>query len=234
MRRTSAVLAALTLAPLLAACGIVGDVELGGGGGGDPTTTTTHPRPTTSTTEDDDPDPSEPGEPGGECEEPPVWAFTVTTAQAPEDEPGDPTEPGEPGDGCEPTPAPGPTPEPELGTGDVQVTLRWSSSADVDLHVFEPDGTEIWFSDPGPTATGGQLDVDSNVGCEQEASVENVFWPDGQMPLGGYRVVVTGYQVDGCGSGDYTLTANVKGETVLDEAGTVGQDENDEFAFEAR
>ena len=116
----------------------------------------------------------------------------------------------------------------------MQVTLRWSSSADVDLHVFEPDGTEIWFSDPGPTATGGQLDVDSNVGCEQEASVENVFWPDGQMPLGGYRVVVTGYQVDGCGSGDYTLTANVKGEVVLDEAGTVGQDENDEFAFEAR
>ena len=96
MRRTSAVLAALTLAPLLAACGMVGDVELGGGGGGDPTTTT-HPRPTTSTTEGDGPGPNEPGEPGGECEEPPVWAFTVTTAQAPEDEPGDPSRAGRAG-----------------------------------------------------------------------------------------------------------------------------------------
>jgi hypothetical protein len=232
VRRSSAALTALALTTVLGACGIVGDVEIGGGPGGDPTTTTTRPRPTTSTTEPGDPDPDGPGSPpgpGGDCEEPPVWAFTVTTAQAPEDEPGGPG-----GDSCEPTPSPGPTPEPELGTGDVQVTLRWSSSADIDLHVFEPDGTEIWFSAPGPTASGGRLDVDSNVGCEQEASVENVFWPDGEMPLGGYRVVVTGYEVDGCGSGAYSLTANVQGATVLDESGTVATDEQDEFAFEAR
>jgi hypothetical protein len=54
------------------------------------------------------------------------------------------------------------------------------------------------------------------------------------MPLGGYRVVVTGYEVDGCGSGVYTLTANVQGQPVLDEAGTVATDEEDEFTFEAR
>jgi hypothetical protein len=239
VHRSSAALAALALTTVLGACGIVGDVEIGGGGG-DSTTTTTRPRPTTSTTEGDGPDvggpgsPPGPGDPGG-CEEPPVWAFTVVTARAPEDEPAEPDGPERPGDDpCEPTPSPGPTPEPELGTGDVQVTLRWSSSADIDLHVFEPDGTEIWFSEPGPTASGGRLDVDSNVGCEQEASVENVFWPDGEMPLGGYRVVVTGYEVDGCGSGDYTLTAAVQGVTVVDETGTVATDEKDEFAFEAR
>jgi hypothetical protein len=236
--RSSALLAALALTAVLGACGIVGDVEIGGGGGGDPTTTTTRPRPTTSTT---DPGPGGPGSspgpggPDGACDEPPVWAFTVVTARAPEDEPDGSDEPDGPGgDPCEPTPSPGPTPEPELGTGDVQVTLRWTSSADIDLHVFEPDGTEIWFSEPGPTSSGGRLDVDSNVGCEQEASVENVFWPDSRMPLGGYRVVVTGYQVDGCGSGDYTLTAAVQGVTVLDETGTVATDEEDEFAFEAR
>jgi hypothetical protein len=229
VRRSSAPLAALALTTVLGACGIVGDVELGGGGGGDPTTTTTRPRPTTSTTDPGPGGPGSPPGPGGACDEPPGWAFSVTTAQAPEDEPG-----RSGGDPCEPTPSPGPTPEPALGTGDVQVTLRWSSSADIDLHVFEPDGTEIWFSEPGPTASGGRLDVDSNVGCEQEASVENVFWPDGRMPLGGYRVVVTGYQGDGCGSGDYTLTAAVQGVTVLDESGTVATDETDEFAFEAR
>jgi hypothetical protein len=127
----------------------------------------------------------------------------------------------------------GPTPEPELGTGDVQVTLRWESNADVDLHVFEPNGTEIWFGGRGPTETGGQLDVDSNVGCEQEASVENVFWPTGQAPDGDYTVEVTGYQVDGCGSGDYVVTATVRGEVVLEEAGTVGEDETDTYEFEA-
>lgn len=131
---------------------------------------------------------------------------------------------------CEPA---GPTPEPELGTGDVQVTLRWESSADVDLHVFEPNGTEIWFGGRGPTTTGGQLDVDSNVGCEQEASVENVFWPTGQAPEGGYTVEVTGYQVEGCGSGDYVVTATVRGEVVLEESGTVGEDETDTYEFEA-
>jgi len=239
VRRSSALVAALALTMVVGGCGSVGDIEIGGGGGGG-STTTTRPRPTTSTTEPDEPDdPSDPGGGGsggsGSCDDPPVWAFTVTTAQAPEDEPGEPV----PGGGSD-DPAGGgcdegtPTPEPELGTGDVQVTLRWSSAADVDLHVFEPDGSEIWFGDPGPTGTGGRLDVDSNVGCVQEASVENVFWPDGQMPVGGYRVVVTGYEVDGCGSGDYTVTASVKGQTVLEQSGAVATDEDDEYTFQAQ
>ena len=249
MRRASALSSVVALSLALTACGAVGDIDVGLGGG-DPTTTT-HPRPTTSTTDGPGPDdpgpdgpdgpgPDDPGEPGS-CEEPPVWALTVVTAQDPQDEPGpedvpdrdDAPDPDRPDEGCEPTPEPGPTPEPELGTGDVQITVRWSSSADVDLHVFEPDGTEIWYADPGPTATGGRLDVDSNVGCEQEASVENVFWPEGDMPVGGYRVVVAGFAVDGCGSGDYTVTASVRGETVLEQTGTVATDEEDEYSFDA-
>jgi hypothetical protein len=120
----------------------------------------------------------------------------------------------------------------ELGTGDVQVTLRWASAADIDLHVTEPDGTEIWYGDTGPSSTGGQLDVDSNVGCEQEASVENIFWPTGQAPSGTYSIEVNGYQVENCGSGDYTVTARVRGETVLQESGSVGEDETDTYSIE--
>ena len=133
------------------------------------------------------------------------------------------------------TPAPaqpaGPTPEPVLGTGDVQVTLRWESNADVDLHVTEPAGTELWFGSPGPSPTGGQLDVDSNVGCLQEASVENVFWPTGGAPAGEYTVEVNGYQVAGCGSGAYTVTAKVRGQQVLDESGEVGEGETDTYTI---
>jgi hypothetical protein len=141
--------------------------------------------------------------------------------------------------GPEPAPAvpaappAGPTPEPVLGTGDVQVTLRWESNADVDLHVTEPAGTELWFGGPGPSPTGGRLDVDSNVGCVQEASVENVFWPTGGAPAGEYTVEVNGYQVAGCGSGAYTVTAQVRGRQVLDESGEVGEGETDTYTITA-
>jgi hypothetical protein len=121
--------------------------------------------------------------------------------------------------------------QPDTGTGDVQVTLTWSSTADLDLHVTEPDGTETYFGNPGPSPTGGELDVDSNVGCTDDGSVENVFWPPGDAPSGSYTVTVTGFTVDGCGSGDFTVDMTVEGETQT-ETGTVAQDEDATFTFE--
>ncbi|MGH9209357.1 MAG: hypothetical protein ACRD2C_01600 [Acidimicrobiales bacterium] len=148
----------------------------------------------------------------------------------PSDDVDDPSEDSdEPDEDCD---EPQPQPEPELGTGDVQITLRWESDADLDLHVTEPDGTEIWFGDTGPTATGGQLDVDSNIGCENDGSVENVFWAEGDMPLGEYQVEIVGYTVDGCGGGDYTVTAQVEGAEILNEDGSVAEDEEDPYTFE--
>jgi hypothetical protein len=221
------------------------------------TTATTGPGdpddPTTSTTpgETDPGDPDSPSNPDGDpgnndvCEgQTPVWAFA----------PADPADPADPAEGADKGPRAelasyGRTssqparaqqqpedctrPEPQLGTGDVQITLRWNSSADLDLHVTEPNGTEIWYSDKGPTSTGGQLDVDSNVGCEEDGSVENVFWPEGEAPQGQYLVEVDGYRVDGCGSGEYTLVANVRGREVLRETGTVAENESDSYRFEA-
>lgn len=190
----------------------------------DSATTTTQPdSPPTTTPDLDDPGNPDPDNPGPDaCGDSPVWAFKAVQTP-PEDCP----EPGP-----QPEPQPEPEPEPELGTGDVQITLRWSSSADLDLHVTEPNGTEIWFGDKGPTSTGGRLDVDSNIGCEEDGSVENVFWAEGNMPLGEYRVEIVGYTVTGCGGGDYTVTANVQGEEVLNESGSVGEDEEDPYNFE--
>lgn len=128
--------------------------------------------------------------------------------------------------------------EPELGSGDVQVTLRWDSIADLDLSVVEPDGTLIYFSETGPTATGGELDVDSNVGCNDddgaEGAIENIFWPEGEAPTGQYTVRVTGYTLtrpsDGldCGSADYTLTIRVAGQDVQVIEGSVPQISDEE------
>lgn len=231
MRKTVIVLAAAGLL-LTAACA---DEHEGASALTTTTSTTSPDRSTTTTTSPEEPgDPGEPGEPGdpgggepggggGGSEDcttnPPVWAFVPTEGARPAQDPQTPEE-------CD-------EPEPELGTGDVQITLRWDSSADLDLHVTEPDGTKIWYQDKGPTSTGGRLDVDSNIGCDEEVSVENVFWPTGQMPLGHYTVEVNGFTVEDCGGGGYTVTALVEGEEVLNETGEVGEDETDTYEFEA-
>ncbi len=36
----------------------------------------------------------------------------------------------------------------EVGTGKLQVSLSWDQKDDVDLHLFEPDGTEISYANP--------------------------------------------------------------------------------------
>lgn len=51
-----------------------------------------------------------------------------------------------------------------VGTGDVQVTLSWNADSDVDLHVVDPSGEEIYWSNRR-SASGGQLDLDSNAAC---------------------------------------------------------------------
>lgn len=104
-----------------------------------------------------------------------------------------------------------------LGTGDVQVTLRWTGAADLDLHVIDPDGSEIWYGSP-TAASGGALDVDANAACQEQQArpVENVFWPDGAAPHGEYRVTVDFYQdCDGSGVADYEVTIKVD-RSVLD------------------
>ena len=37
-----------------------------------------------------------------------------------------------------------------LGTGRVQATLTWNNAAHLDLHMTEPDGTEVYYGQPGP------------------------------------------------------------------------------------
>lgn len=93
-----------------------------------------------------------------------------------------------------PTPLPIPT-DPPLGTGDIQVTLTWASTNDLDLWVTDPLGTTIYYQNPS-SETGGQLDVDANAGCSDLTNrpVENIFWSTGGAPQGNYTVQVQYYQ----------------------------------------
>ena len=47
-----------------------------------------------------------------------------------------------------PATAPPPPPSGNYGTGDVRATVTWSGDCDLDLHVVDPSGTEIYFSNP--------------------------------------------------------------------------------------
>lgn len=85
--------------------------------------------------------------------------------------------------------------EPTLGTGEVQVTLRWDSSDDLDLAVTDPNGDTALFSNPY-IPSGGQLDVDSNADCTTSSRnpVENLFWGPGNTPEGKYVAIVSLYE----------------------------------------
>jgi uncharacterized protein YfaP (DUF2135 family) len=77
-----------------------------------------------------------------------------------------------------------------VGTGDIQVTLSWDVDSDVDLHVIDPSGEEIYYGHP-QSASGGTLDLDSNAGCALDHKRnENITWPVGRAPRGTYTVRV--------------------------------------------
>lgn len=80
-------------------------------------------------------------------------------------------------------------------TGDVRCSLSWASRNDLDLHVIEPGGEEIYFSHSRSHKTGGFLDVDNTSGGTKENPVvENICWPSkSKMLEGEYRVGVKNY-----------------------------------------
>ena len=58
-----------------------------------------------------------------------------------------------------------------IKVGDPQFTLLWDSTVDLDLHVFEPGGKEIYWNDR-KGRQGGELDVDNVDGY----GPENIYW----------------------------------------------------------
>ncbi|WTW92107.1 hypothetical protein OG216_01395 [Streptomycetaceae bacterium NBC_01309] len=110
-----------------------------------------------------------------------------------------------------------------LGTGDIQVTLLFTGNADLDLHVVDPSGTDIYFAKP-TSPTGGRLDRDEVPGCSSAPAthVENVFWPQGGSPSGSYQAYVVNYYA--CGNTEpatYQLTVKVGGRVVSDTTGSL-------------
>lgn len=106
----------------------------------------------------------------------------------------------------------------QVGTGDVQVSVSWSDSSDVDLHVIDPNGAEIYYGQT-TSPSGGELDLDSNAACSRNSdntfkSNENVVWPTGSGIPGTYTVRLDYWS--GCGMAvptQYVVTVATAGGT---------------------
>lgn len=123
---------------------------------------------------------------------------------------------------------------PTLGTGDIQVTLRWTTTDDVDLAVTDPSGDVLAYYNRA-VASQGQLDVDANAGCSEQNSspIENVFWPAGQAPQGQYSIEVNLFTR--CGSSSepvpFNLTVLVQGTTRTIQGSVSDQQPTASFPF---
>ncbi len=96
--------------------------------------------------------------------------------------------------------------------GTLKVTLLWDFPGDIDLHVLQPTGNKISYSNPRDYATGGYLDVDNRRGSSGAA--ENIFWAN--APKGEYRVSINYYGVSNssghAGSGICTIVVFQQGQ----------------------
>ncbi len=121
------------------------------------------------------------------------------------------------------TTAPATTTTVELGTGDVQATLRWTGDADLDLHVIDPEGFEIFFQN-ARSPSGGTLDVDMvpEICGSSPSNVENVFWPEGGSVPGLYQAFVYHYDSSCASTSSYELELKIDGVVVASDSGTLG------------
>lgn len=102
----------------------------------------------------------------------------------------------------------------DLAASDLAVIVRWNALADVDLHVTDPKGVEVFF---GRTSSpeGGRLDLDSNPACNFDGvNQEVITWPLGKAPTGEYKVSVFYWSDCGAPRTDYSVTLMSRGRTI--------------------
>jgi hypothetical protein len=102
-----------------------------------------------------------------------------------------------------------------VGSGDVQVTVAWDTGADVDLHVVDPEGWEIYWGNR-QSPSGGELDLDSNAACVGDnVRNENISWRVGTAPQGPYTVRVDYWSSCDAPGTNYTVVIHNEGQTYI-------------------
>ncbi|HTR55960.1 MAG TPA: hypothetical protein VMJ10_35030 [Kofleriaceae bacterium] len=130
-----------------------------------------------------------------------------------------------------------------MPTGALVVSLDWLGAADLDLHVIDPTGAEVWQGDPDSIqfppgtigidpcawAAGGILDHDANADCARAANPsEDVIWTartcgstmyQPTIPTGTYTVRVDIRSLCGDASEPWAVTVTSQGAVIGAAAG---------------
>lgn len=107
------------------------------------------------------------------------------------------------------------TPTTDLGSGFLQATLEWNINGDIDLHVFEPGGSHVYYADKQGAV--GQLDYDDIVGN----GPENYYvCTQAELVPGTYAVSVNNFNGKPGTSGTVRITA---GDDLMTFGFTVGE-----------
>ena len=101
--------------------------------------------------------------------------------------------------------------------GALVVTLSWSGPADLDLHVLDPRGTEIWTG--RKQADGGALDFDSNSQCVEDGRDQEDVVFASVAPPGHYVVRVDAFSLCGAASASWALSAYTPVASLGDASG---------------
>jgi hypothetical protein len=133
-----------------------------------------------------------------------------------------------------------------IPAGHLVVALSWTNDADLDLHVVDPNGVEVFarnvssFEPPPPgapqlppdaTHDGGVLDFDSNGQCVPDGlRAEHVVWTDAP-PRGHYLVRVDTASLCGLASAYWTVEAFLDGKSLGKAEGIATQNDT-QFAHE--
>lgn len=99
-------------------------------------------------------------------------------------------------------------------SGYARISLSWSNYDDLDLHLIEPNGYEIEFTNKGRLSPcRGMLDVDMNAGSgTTREPVENIIYADkNSLAEGLYRVKVHNYQVRETNDIGFTIEVETDG-----------------------
>lgn len=111
----------------------------------------------------------------------------------------------------------------EAGTGNLQVSLSWDIDNDIDLHLVQPNGEEIYYAND-ESSTSGLLDIDSNAGCFLDGvRNENITYGDDAVVLAGdYIVRVDFYDecVFGGAETNFSVITYLEGNIVATSSGS--------------
>ena len=112
-----------------------------------------------------------------------------------------------------------------VGTGDIQISVSWDVDNDVDLHVVDPNGFEVFWSDE-ISPEGGVLDLDSNPACSLDmVRNENIVWPTGKAPPGTYTIRVDNFENCTDLATNYVVTVQKKGSPPQTFTGSFAADD---------